>query len=109
MNVSMTFPDIKKAWHQWLLLVSGYVTGIATEMSVGTFPEFSKLKGSAHLPAAADRAGSTSSYAEDWLARSIVQGWDQCFLLQTAKAVLEPVEQKTEYQAHVSLLKWPPV
>lgn len=51
-----------------------------------------------HLPVAADKVGSTGSYAEGLLVRLKVQGWDQCFLLQTVKAVLEPVSEKNRVQ-----------
>lgn len=45
-----------------------------------------------HSPVADGRVGSTGSYAEGLLVRLKVQGWDQCFLLQTVRAVLEPFE-----------------
>lgn len=47
-----------------------------------------------HSPVADDRVGSTGSYAEGLLVRLKVQGWDQCFLLQTVRAVLEPIRQR---------------
>ncbi len=60
-----------------------------------------------HLPVAADKVGSTGSYAEGLLVRLKVQGWDQCFLLRTVKAVLEPVSKwNGQISSLPHILKW---
>lgn len=51
-----------------------------------------KTKG--HSPVAAGKVDLEGSYVEGLLVRLKVQDSDQCFLLQTVRAVLEPVEEK---------------
>lgn len=45
-------------------------------------------------PVAAGKVDLEGSYVEGLLVRLKVQDSDQCFLLQTVRAVLEPVEEK---------------
>ena len=47
-------------------------------------------------PVAAGKVDSEGSYVEGLLARLKVQDSDQCFLLQTVRAVLEPVTKVTK-------------
>lgn len=54
-------------------------------------------KRDSHSPFAVAEVGTRESFVEGLLVRLKVQDSDQCFLLQTVRAVLEPVGKVSQY------------
>jgi hypothetical protein len=60
-----------------------------------------------HSPFAVAEVGTTGSFVEGLLVRLKVQGSDQCFLQQTARAVLEPGGEDKETDRGDELVRTP--